>query len=375
MFLRLRLKLCFISFSVPLFCLTIYSFLCRINLSSDYFSLEVDYLKAMENVTVNKSTYFYRESVWYGNMIISIICLPISFYVLCAMIFYEEKVQNWRKISFFQQSKAEKYGSISKFLSILIALFSLARHAITTTMVWIEVKPSPNENFSHLPYIKQACREWLPAGIFILSAGLSFVYLFLWFRQRIFYTHPALKVLNNQVVQQTSNFVLVIWFMYFVAVCTSYFVLVRYEFNDIAGCLVRNDTLISYQFIIGSWALVSIFMQVILLGLFIHPLRKRASWSGQTPSQKIRLQQSVKKAVILAVICLISDILIPIITLVLLKPNENDIYTIYNFNIIINHLVTVACFDQWKTMLWPWKHLKTESTNRSISSGTIEDRI
>ena len=324
---------------------------------------------------MNESTYSYRESAWYSNLIMSIISLPISFYVLCAIIFYAEKVGNWRKQNFFQQSRAKKYGTISKFLSILIALFSMARHAITTTLVWIEVKPSPNKNFTNLPYIKQACREWPPAGVFILSAGISFVYLFLWFRQRIFYTHPALKVLNNQVVQQTSNFVLVIWFMYFIAVCISYFVLVRYEFNDIAGCLVRNDTIISYQFIIGSWALVSVSMQVILLELFIHPLRKRASWSGKTLSQKIRLQQRVKKAVILAVICLASDVVIPIITMVLVKSNENEIYTVYNFNIIINHLVTIACFDQWKTMLWPWKHLKKESTNRSVSSGAIEDPI
>ena len=244
---------------------------------------------------MNESTYSYRESVWYINLIMSIICLSISFYVLCAMIFYAEKVENWRKQNFFQQSKAKKYGTTSKFLSILIALFSMARHAMTTTFVWIDVKPSPKENSTSLPYIIQACKEWPPAGVFVLSAGTSFVYLFLWLRQRIFYTHPALKILNNQVVQQTSNFVLIIWFMYFVAFCTSFFVLVRYEFNDITGCLVRNDTLISYLFIVGSWALVSISMQIILLGLFIHPLRKRASWSRKTLSQKIRLRQSEKR--------------------------------------------------------------------------------
>ena len=26
----------------------------------------------------------------------------------------------------------------------------------------------------------------------------------------------------------------------------------------------------------------------------------------------------------------------------------------YDINLAINQLVTIACFDQWKKLLWPW---------------------
>ena len=328
----------------------------------------------MENKT-NETVYLYKESVWYGNMIISIICLSISFYVLCALISYEEKVENWRKVKFFKQSKAKKYRIISRLLSLSIAVFSLTRHATTTTLVWLEAKPSPDEDFSHLPNMKQVCKHLPRAGIFFLSIGLSIVHLFLWYRQRIFYIHPALKLLNNPVIQKISNLIYVIWVIYAVSMCAIYFIFVRYEFNDVAGCLVAKDTLTAYEFIIGSWALSSLFMQGILLCLFVHPLIKRASWSGQTPSQRILLQQSVKKAVILAVICLASDICIPVLTYMLVMPNENDMYTICNFNIVINQFVVVACFDQWKTMLWPWGYLKNGGPNFSWSMVKMENQI
>ena len=86
-------------------------------------------------------------------------------------------------------------------------------------------------------------------------------------------------------------------------------------------------------------------MQIILLGLFIYPLYKQNFCSIETPFHKSQ-QQKIKKAAILATICLVCDILLPLSIKVFMTSIGITTYTFYNVSMVVNQLVTIACFDK-----------------------------
>ena len=338
----------------------------------------------MENSTnANEGANFYKRNSLYMtiDLTISILCMIIALYITCALIFHEKFIKsNWKRKKFSQMSLAKKYGLLSRFLCVLIGIVSLLRHIITTTQILIDNTVELNNiNSSNLLYLKNVCPRISRAGNIVLILGLNLVYLVLWLRQRIFYAQPILKVFNGKVVQQLSNFIIVVWVICLTSIGVSYFVVVRYEYSDGFICVITNATAFGYEFIVGSWAAVSVVMEVILLGLFIHPLYKRNFWSSETHNQKAHLQNKIKKAVILSIICLVSDIVLPLFIKVLLTPEGDMVFTFYNINLVVNHLAIVGCFYQWKMIFFPWKSNKKKEQTLSVSardnSGTKETQV
>ena len=336
----------------------------------------------MKNWTiVNESSHFYTSNRSYNtaNLAISVACMVIAFYTACVVIYHEIAVDNiWKRKEFLRASPAKIYKGLSRVLCVLIAILSLLRNIITTTEVLINnTIESDTINFRNLTYnLNDICPSIPRAGISVLMIGLSLVYLFLWLRQRLFYTEPLVKDVTAKVAQWLSNCILVIWVIYLISISLSYFLVVDYEYSDRFSCVTSNSTESNYESIIWSWAVVSVLMQIILLGLFIHPLYKQNSWSKKAPGQKPSLQKRIKKAVILAAICLASDITLPLLTKVFITPDGDLIFTFYNINLVVNQLATVACFDNWKAKIFPWKSYKKKNEPPFLcaknNSGTIE---
>ena len=87
-------------------------------------------------------------------------------------------------------------------------------------------------------------------------------------------------------------------------------------------------------------------MQISLLALFIYPILKKTLRTNRQNNCNLNLIRKVKKAIILALICVGTDIA----TLVLYF----TVYWLLEINLIINLFVTIASFDCWKKLLWPW---------------------
>ena len=123
-------------------------------------------------------------------------------------------------------------------------------------------------------------------------------------------------------------------------------------------------------------------MQIILLRLFIYPMLKQTLWqSNQNHKRSNRLMKRVKKAIFLKSICLTTDFLSILTTQFLLVKNANAMSFPFSLNLEINLLVTIACFDHGKKMLWLWNlksgkksHLGKRKSDAITSISTIPTR-
>ena len=339
----------------------------------------------MDNQTNVTSQYIFRPSIWYSNLVTSGFLGVITWYIVIALIFYAEKATKEKKHSFRQLSLEKKFAVLSKRTCIIIGIVFLLRHCNGFGRMLFEynaVFVNNTTEFDQTLDYTSICRSFVMLDNITLTVGTGLVYLFLWLKQRVFYIHPCLKVLNNKILQSISNGIMIMWILYYFTFYFCYFFLVQYHFNKQGGCLVTESSHDTYFFLIVSWTAASVLMQTILLGLFIHPMLKRSSWqSNPNHERRNRLRKRVKKAILLTSICLATNLLSILATQFLFVKNANAVSFPFSLNLEINLLVTIACFDHWKKMLWPWNlkpgkdsHLGRRKSNAITSMSTMSTR-
>ena len=218
-----------------------------------------------------------------------------------------------------------------------------------------------------------ACYVLLTLINLALTVGGSLVVVFLWLRQRVFYIHPSLNVLNNFVVKCISSGIIAIWFLYYLSIFISYLIVIENHYDQRIGCIHTDKSYDAYLSFIVSWSVLSAFMQTVLLGLFIHPIYNRALWRGQNNDGNSKLMKRVKKAIIFTFISLITDVLTTVFAYTVNCKGTNEAVFGLTLNLVINHSITIACFDHWRNILWPWNFksrdtLQQKNKNEVISS-------
>jgi len=309
----------------------------------------------MENISdTSDEMFLFIPELWATNLTFSIILAVFTFYLIIALFYHYIRVHCRKKEAFFRLSLEKKFSVISRSICILIAVISAIRNVNSIALLAIEKAAIQNETMLQTNAVKTACDVLPRIGISAVTLGTGFVYLFLWLRQRVFYIHPSMTNLNNKFVSAISLGIILLWFLYYVPATFSYFFLVQYQFHEEGGCLVDGRTSQAYLYIIISWLIVSVTMQIALLGLFVFPIIKRSFLGAQGMNRHSALHRQMRKAIIITIVCLLSDILSAGITWVFQIPNVTSFFALYSLNLSVNHLATVACFDQWKLMLWPW---------------------
>ena len=314
----------------------------------------------MENATqTTNETLLFIPELWISDMVFSTILALVSVYIATALIYHQVRLVQSNRETFSMLALEKKFAAASKCICILIALISAIRNAnsiglliMTKTAIFFD------DGLLRIDLLQTACKILPRIRIFALTIGTGLVYLFLWFRQRVFYVHPSIKILNKNLIKAISWSIMLVWIFYYILAMLCHLILAQYQFYRNGGCLIVADnysSLISFYFGI-SWAIVSVLMQIALLGLFIFPIIKRTLWRSKEVNQHVVLLQRVKKAIIITAVCLITDILSALITGFTATSNVISFFGIYSINLFINQLATVACFDHWKLLLWPWKH-------------------
>ena len=315
----------------------------------------------MENQTIGNQTKFtFRPTIWYSNVVISGILGVLSLYLVTALIFHQVKVEESRKERFFQLSLENKFAVLSKVTCIAIGFASLFRLWVGFSGMFFEYHAVFNKHFTkgmtRIGDFKSICEAISKLENITFAAGSGLVYLFLWFRQRVFYIHPSLNTLNNKVVKTASTSIMVIWVLYFVSLWILTFLFVQHHFNREGGCLIKESFQYILPVLVWSWCIVSILMQILLLVLFIYPIMKQTSWQNQQNHESNScLKKRVKKAVIFTLICLLTDLLSVILSQIFYVRKANIAIFPFTLNLVTNHLITIACFDNWKQLFWPWK--------------------
>ena len=309
--------------------------------------------KNVENISYGNETYIFNYDIWRANVVIGGILAFFSAYIIAALVYYEIRIES-KNDKFSRLSIEHKFKAISKIICILIAvlsLFSNLAECVRLVMVGNYEQSTGNTSTADTSTYELPCQVLAKLTNVLLTLKVAFVYLFLWFRQRIFYVHPSLKVLCNKYVKGISFSVIVVWLIYYTTAGMCYLILIQYHFDH--DCLIVQSTLGSYIVLLASWGIIGIVMQITLLALFLYPIFKKTSWKTQKTSGNSDLMRRVKKAVALTCVCLISDI--TLVNYAVYKPKDNSFFAAFCINLSINHLVTVGCFDNWQQLLWPWK--------------------
>ena len=256
-------------------------------------------------------------------------------------------------------SMERKFAVLSKYTCITIGIISLIRHCSGFAGMLFEynaVFTNHSQEQHQFHDYTSTCKTFSTFANFTITFGSGLVFSFLWYKQRVLSIHPCLKKLNNKIVQGIRNGVTVIWFLYHVSLNFCYFILVHYHFNKQGGCLVTESSHDACFFLIICWTSISILMQIIFLGLFIYPMLKRTLWnSNQNHERSNDLMKRIKKAILFASMCVVTDLSI-LVTQFLIVKNTYVVIFAFSINLVINHLVTIACFDHWKRLLWSWCH-------------------
>ena len=320
----------------------------------------------MKNLTnYNKTSFNFRQGIWINEFVFECILVKVFLYLFIALIYHQVKVEKHKKVKFLQLTLERKYVVLSKYTCITIAVLSVIRSFNELSLSMLEGSAIFfNITKQHHNTVKIACNILPVIGGFAISFGNFFVYVFLWLRQSIFYVHSSLNFLYNTCLKVFSIFVLISYFLFGISLLSAYFIKVRYALNEFGICQFRveNDDDTSYLQILIAWNIASILIQISLLGLFIYPLLKQASWQKKLSmkgnkvksTKNTRMLRRVKKAVTLASVCLLTDILTLAAVSLAFEKNANNTSVMYDINLAINFLVTIVCFDYWKKLLWPW---------------------
>ena len=314
----------------------------------------------MENSTYfnNASFFTFRQGFWISDLVFSYVFLIVSLYLLVALVYHHIKVEKPMKAKFLQLKLGKKYRVLSKYTCILIGIFPTIRCLCDIGMRSVEW----NVAFSNKPVqptnsAEIACNVLPQVSAAAVSFGYFFVYVVLWLRQKMFYIHPTLKILYNNKLKVFSFSILLCYLLLAISFFTTHLVIAQYALNKAGFCLLEVDTktAMSYFQLTVAWNILSILMQILLLGLFIYALLKQSSWNkNKEGKQNHRMLQVVKNAVILASVSLVTDILTVISLNLLFDEDKNNPSFMYNVNLVIDHLVTIGCFGFWRKLLWPW---------------------
>ena len=210
------------------------------------------------NATDGHETDF-RQPDWLIPCIVNIFLTIVTFFILISLICYGIKTGKWKAIQ-----KTEEKLNAGLIYTFLTACSVMCILRLIISQIHMNVGFNEGED--------ELCRAVLSAGFVAYALVLYFGVLFLWFRQRVFYTNKMLSFKSTKFVQVLSFSSIII--ITIGAVGYSIFALVPRKFKaSKTGCLEAPEHLDLVGYGVYSTILL-IAAQVMLLCLFIYPLIK-----------------------------------------------------------------------------------------------------
>ena len=351
--------------------------------------------KCSENFSGNFTEFeFVKEPSWLVPVIINLALLLASLWITISLIHHGIKTEKWRQL---QASNLDKLSGGMVYTSVVVcSVMCFCRYILTL----VHMSIGYGEGHDKLCDIFSDVTSSFYAFV-LFATGL-----FLWARQRIFYTHRMLNVNYTKVVRIFSS--------------ASIFVILLFGFGVLIFSTMPNDhpstkygcTYVADDtFKVGYWlsiVLVIGFGQVSLLCLFVYALKttkaSKASFSARrsrkhsetsksmdtecesvppiSGSEKIiavqsccnvsnnnnkkkrskilslspeeRVKAVLWKTFIFAAITFLTDLLIQVFSFFISKPCDHRriVTTLLNVNAILNLLFVVFSFSQYKQMLF-----------------------
>ena len=195
------------------------------------------------------------------------------------------------------------------------------------------------------------CDVILKLKVAMGSVAMTGVYLFLWTRQRLFYSEPAMHHLSPQLMKAMSWISLLLLVVGQIVVTTLFLVTRFYKLTHL-GCSKYMSTIPDEV----PWILVgtlTVCGQLILCFLFVFPLIKQKS--AVASEQKVgfqKLLRVIKRVAIITSVCIATD-LFSFLLILFARDNNNIVVTLaYDISLVSNVICMVASYSDWKLRLF-----------------------
>ena len=328
----------------------------------------------MENTTkFDAALYNSLSSYWISNITILGVLCTASLYILVALMYHQVKVEKSIKQKFKQIPLEKRYRILSRYTCNVCSIASICTHVIGFAVLTL----SGNKIIFNLSWQQNTadlvCDVLSRLSIFFFCLNANLFVLFLWLRQRIFYVHPCMKMMNFKFAIKSFSFtILGLSLLSFLSVCFSFLILIRSQFlkND---CVLKVRNLKEFEKLTVAWSSTSILVQISLLFLFVYPIYKL---KGQQNNERVvAMRRDAIKAVVLASICFLTDLLSGLGVAIFSESTGNLMVLSGGINLVINQLVSVVCFRHWKQLLWPWNATADRSLkdNDEVSPTTVNE--
>ncbi|XP_077969702.1 uncharacterized protein LOC144424362 [Styela clava] len=292
---------------------------------------------------------------WMTKTVITLVLAILDSYIIVVLaIDGKRELSKSRGID--QETTGKRLGRLMRLVRFLQSISTLGFH-ITALVIAIGVE------FKGLP---GACASAKKIQAFWGSSSFILTYLVLWLRQRVIYSNPALKHLTNIVSRSLSILALAILVVGLVANYFKYALSFHHSITKF-GCVVSK----AYISPLTSWLMIgisTIVLQMLLLGLFLHPLRKHQS---NADDGKESLKPVIQRAFFAALACTLSELISTAMTFGLGRKDAYIISIFMRIRMFMNVVTIIASFPDWKTTILPWKNYPTDQgISRTVDSSS-----
>ena len=204
-------------------------------------------------------TDYTSEPDWIAALVANIVSFFATVWTTLSLVHFGLKTGKWRQM---RRDNSEKLSIGLVYSSVIACSVACSAYYICTT-IYLNVGFTPEEDFF--------CEVLGDICINIHGGVVLSVYMFLWLRQRVFFTNGMLNVQYSILVRVCSFFSIFVIFAAGVSITLCVNLPKNHHWSGI-GCVFRP----SDDLILGYWVSVIVYNvlgQVTLLGLFFYALQ------------------------------------------------------------------------------------------------------
>ncbi|XP_078494180.1 uncharacterized protein LOC144749660 [Ciona intestinalis] len=285
---------------------------------------------------VNHARLYAEEVEWLWLEVLSIFFAAVTIYLLVMSIIYE--VRTRQRASRRRQNIAYS----EKFLPVtLIAAIVLTIAAFLSIQVPMLVRYEDG---------RIVCNVYRIAATWFYNLGLAAVFLLLWLRIRVFYSHKIMRSLQSRMVI-TLNYVIL--FVVVVAALQQGGI-----FTFISDARYTKNIMCAYSYV-GKEVLPSIVFLTIssavcvvtLGGLLVYPMWRHRDILSNRSAQSVRSMS--RRVIVTTLLCISTYILAPLVVTMLRHRNIVMGYFIYSIMLLANIIIVICSFTNWKSRIFP----------------------
>lgn len=373
-----------------------------------------------ESMTPNGNAYnrqvMLTRTTWAVCLTVNCLLLLVHLWIAIATVIYAVKTR---------KSRSSLGGGRVLISAAIATVAPNIRYFTTLSLLMITLHGASNYD----------CEIVIDTGKATMSIALFFISCFFWVRQRAFYSHPSIGHSFGKCVSVFSfcSIVLLIGLLLIVIPLSIFPREYEAQLSGIKCGFAKDEK--PYSFRNYVYGVVSLVTQLMLLGLFAHPLRihhqtQQMSAASIAPNkndiiftldtvssttQKQQVEESIsgspsvkenvskshlfqkkihknrsqqrqsrvftlmKRTSILALIAVVTDLITMVIISVVIPPTKPQVVTriIYDVDLSFNTVTVLLSFENWRTMLWPFtlQVSKFKNQNTQINSFTGEGKI